>query len=162
MEEEGWYNGYDWDEREAKFRVLKKMVAKGDLAPATGPCDLCGDPEVPVEYHDEDYSLPYIWEPPALYKLCRNCHRNKLHKRFSNPAMWQAYLAHIRRGGYARDLKDRVIKKEYDVARAAAAEGQPFSLIPLRPYMRVAGQEWFASITLDPASLVSPSGRPRP
>ena len=162
IESSGWYNGYNWKEREAKLRALKRRMASGEQPAAVGPCDLCGDPEVPVEYHDEDYSLPYLWESPALFKLCRNCHRNKLHKRFADPAMWKAYLMHVRRGGYARDLKDRAIKKEFDAARVAIAQGDSIELPSLRPYTRQIGEEWFANITMDPASLTSPAGRPRP
>ena len=82
MDEKGWYNGYAWNERNAKLRAMKRLVASKELAPAIGPCQLCGNPDVPVEYHDEDYCKPYIWGPPALFALCRNCHRDKLHKRW--------------------------------------------------------------------------------
>src|SRR5689334_10537327 len=110
----GWYNGYDWNERNAKLKELKERLLRGEQAPPQGPCELCGDPEVPVEYHDEDYSLPYRWTRPALYCLCRTCHRDKLHKRFARQSAWKAFLAHVRRGGYARDLNDEEVKKEVD------------------------------------------------
>lgn len=161
MEKKGCYNRYDWNERIAKLRTLKKRLASGELTQAVGPCELCGDPEVPVEYHDEDYRLPYLWSAPALFKLCRNCHRNKLQKRFADPAMWTAYLAHVRRGGYASDLKVSAIKAEFDGARAAAGRGETVVLRALRPYSGKAGEEWFAKITLDPQSLRSPAGRQR-
>src|SRR3982751_6604015 len=101
MKTTGWYNGYDWNERYAKLRALNRRIRAGDSRAPTGPCQLCNDPEVAVEYHDEDYSQPYLWEPPALYALCRHCHRHKLHKRFSRPYAWRAFLVHVRRGGYA-------------------------------------------------------------
>lgn len=159
---DNWYNGYSAKERDIKSKVLKRMVAKGELPPASGPCMLCGDPDVAVEYHDEDYSEPFIWEPPALLCLCRHCHRDKLHKRFWRHSAWQAYIAHIRRGGYARDLKDKKIQKELEACRTAIERGEPAILPVLRPYTREAGKEWFANLRMDPESLSDASARPRP
>lgn len=162
METSGWYNGYAWAERNAKLNELKRRIARGEQPPATGPCALCNDPEVPVEYHDEDYSLPYLWGPPALFALCRNCHRDKLHKRFARPFAWQAFLAHVRRGGYARDLKDPQCRREVLEHQLALEHGDPLALEPLRPYRAVAGEEWFARLSLDPTTLSSKRARPRP
>lgn len=162
MQEAGWYNGYGWPEREAKLREMKRRIARGEQAPASGPCQLCGDPDVPVEYHDEDYSQPYIWGPPALLSLCRNCHRDKLHKRFLRPLAWSAFLAHVRRGGYARDLKIPEVKREVQALQAALARGETLELKSMRPYSRRVGGEWFASLSTDPASLSNASSRPRP
>jgi hypothetical protein len=162
MAEGSWYNGYSAIERDIKFKALKRHVSRGELTPATGPCALCGDPDVPVEYHDEDYGEPFIWGPPALLALCRHCHRDKLHKRFWRHSAWQAYLAHIRRGGYARDIKDNAIKKELAQCRAAIESGDVFELRVLRPYRAVIGEEWFANLRMDPESLSDPKARPRP
>lgn len=160
-ESDGWYNGFSWKEREAKLRALKRKIAAGDIQPAGGCCALCGDPAVPLEYHDEDYGQPYLWTEPAMYALCRNGHRDKLHKRFSRPSAWQAFLAHVRRGGYARDLKDAAIRKEVQACQLAIEQQQPFDLRPLRPYARIPGEEWFATLHLDPASLMDRNARPR-
>jgi hypothetical protein len=160
--EDHWYNGYSAKERDLKFKELKRRIVRGELRPATGPCALCGDPEVPVEYHDEDYGEPFIWEVPALSQLCRHCHRDKLHKRFWRHAAWHAFVAHVRRGGYARDLKDREIRKEFDACKRAIEQGRSFVLRSLRPYRCVVGQEWFANLRLDPESLRDPTARPRP
>ena len=150
----GWYNGYSHQERS------KKM---GDHPPATGPCMLCGDPDVPVEYHSEDYSDPYDCRPPATYSLCRHCHRDKLHKRFNRPASaWLTFIAHIRRGGYASDLKEPEIKKELEAYRIAIERGEPFVLAQLRPYSGDVGSEWFANLRMDQESLTDPTARPRP
>lgn len=138
------------------------MLARGDIAPANGPCQLCGDPDVPVEYHDEDYSKPYLWAPPAMYALCRHCHRDKLHKRFSRPTAWTAFIAHVRRGGYARDMKDAEIKRELAAYQAAHERGESLALRPLRPHAQVADEEWFAKLRMAPESLIDPSARPRP
>ena len=162
MAEGSWYNGYSPKERDDKFKVMKRLIAKGEVPPASGPCALCGDPETPVEYHDEDYGEPFIWNAPALLCLCRNCHRDKLHKRFWRHSAWLAYIAHVRRGGYARDLKDRDVKKEFDVCRAAIERGEPYTFRKLRPYQPTIGAEWFANLRMDPESLSAPSARPRP
>ena len=164
MEDKGWYNGYNWNERYAKFKELKRRIARGESFAAKPPCQLCGDPEPKsVEHHDEDYSKEYIWSAPALYVLCRNCHRTQLHKRFFRPHAWQAFVAHILRGGYARDLSIPAIKKEvkaYELALAQAKEPSPLQEIPGRVTPRT--PTWFQSLTLDPAQ-VTPNGiRPRP
>jgi len=118
---------------------------------------LCCDPDVAVEYHDEDYAKPYIWTKPALLCLCRHCHRYKLHKRFKNVNSWNIFLAHIRRGGYARDLKDTEIKKELKEFK----KGTIKNLKLLRKYNQNVGSEWFANLRMDIESLQDPSARPR-
>lgn len=157
-----WYNGYCSLERDKKFREYKRLVRRGELSPPSGPCALCNDPGVPVEPHDEDYSEPYVWAPPALLGLCRHCHRSKLHRRFSDVCGWQAFLAHVRRGGYARDLKDKAIREEVNQCKLAIRAGEPFTLRTLRPYPGVPEEEWFANMRLDLQSLTDPGARPRP
>lgn len=151
--ERNWYNGYSPKERSKKLKELKRRLAKGLTPKASGSCDLCNDPGVPVEYHSEDYSEPFLWEPPGLLVLCRHCHRHKLHKRFSDQAAWHTFVAHIRRGGYARDLRDKDIKKELSLYKLSLDSGKPLSLKELRPYRHVKGQEWFANLSLNPESL---------
>ena len=109
----------------------------------TCACALCGDPSAPLEYHSEDYSKPYRWSPPAAYALCRHCHRNKLHKRFDKPELWEAFKAHIRRGGYASDLKMPEIKREIDDYIKARQGGKTPTLKYLRPYPHTVGTEWW-------------------
>ena len=155
------YNGYSPKERDAKYKALKKLIASGDLLQAKGPCDLCNDPEVSVEYHYEDYSLPYLWTKPALLCLCRYCHRSKLHRRFNNPGNWYSFLAHIRRGGYASDLKNKDIDKEVKSFQVAQKNNVNFKLKVIRPYQHAVGSEWFASIRMDIESLQDPKARPR-
>jgi hypothetical protein len=165
MKTEGWYNGYGWSERYAKLRALKRLIDRGELPLAKGPCQLCGDPDVPVEFHDEDYSQPYLWGPPALFALCRNCHRDKLHKRFARPHAWLAFIAHVRRGGYARDLAAPELRREVATLAKALSAGEPPSALPSlngRTYASTIGEEWFANLSCDPTT-VSPGGpRPRP
>lgn len=166
-EDKGWYNGYSWKERYyVNYKEMERLIASGELQPASGPCAICGDKEVEVEYHGEDYSIPYIWVEPATYVLCHYCHVYKLHQRFARPIAWQAFLAHVRRGGYARDLtkeaKDPNIKKEVDAYRAAIKRGETPALRQLRPYTKTIGKEWFAHLRMDEASLKDPTARPRP
>jgi|SRR5882672_6040809 len=163
VDDSGWYNGYNPKKRKDNFKELKRLVAIGELAAASGPCALCGDPDVPVEYHNEDYGIaPFIGVEPALFALCRNCHRDKLHKRFWRHSAWRAYIAHVRRGGYARDLKEKSIKKEIEAFRIAIERGESPALPELRPYTRKIGSEWFANLRMDPESRSDPTARPRP
>ena len=158
---DSWYNGYSPKERDDKYKELKKLIANGVLAVANGPCDLCNDPNVSVEYHDEDYGLPYLWEKPALLSLCRHCHRYKLHKRFNNPSNWKIFLAHVRRGGYASDLKDKSIINELKEYKKVINNGGTYNLKKLRDYKPVIGSEWFANIRMDIESLSDKTARPR-
>ena len=52
-----------------------------------------------------------------------------------------------------RDLKDPKIKKELEAYRDAIELGVPFSLQTLRPYTRKTGEEWFASLRMDPQTM---------
>lgn len=158
-----YYNGYSSPEREAKYQVMLDRISSGELANPSGPCLLCRDSDVPVVYHDEDYSMPYLWEPPALLRLCRNCHTDKIHKRFVRPlSHWQAFLAHVRRGGYARELKCPAVKTEIAACRQAFEAGEPFSMRQLRAYEPDDRPEWFAHLRMDLASKTDPAARPRP
>lgn len=163
-----WYNGYSWPERMAKFRAMQRLLASGDLHAPVGPCRLCGDPghvegSVVFEYHDEDYSLDYRWTEPAAYVLCRACHIYRLHQRFARPQSWLAFIAHVRRGGYARELKEPGIKREVAKYRLALERNDPVpTLDELRPYEHQPAEEWFARLSLELESMTDASMRPRP
>jgi hypothetical protein len=147
------YNGFSPQERAANGAALLKALKAGTVPIPSGPCALCGDAIVPLEYHSEDYSKPYKWSRPAAYPLCRSCHRNKLHKRFGNPEMWEAFKAHVRRGGYARDLKKTEIARELEQYIAAHRSGDTVILKSLRPYEHTIGTEWWDSLSVEkPAS----------
>lgn len=156
-----WYNGYSDAERARKGREGVRGRANGTLKTYAGPCMLCNDPDVGVEPHSEDYSEPYRWDVPAVYWLCRHCHRSKLHGRFRNPSMWAAYKAHVRRGGYASDLKDPKVAREFAAYRRAVALNRPATLKLLRK-RDLRGQKWWDRLRLDEASLHDPKARPRP
>ena len=157
----GPYNGYQGRERDRKAAARRRRRADGLPAHPRGPCALCRDPTVPLEAHAEDYSLPYRWEPPAEYALCRTCHKNKLHKRFSNPSDWEAWKAHIRRGGRSSDLATPDIAAELKAYKAARAKGSTFVLRRLRPRV-VTGAEWWQRIRMDTRSLTDRNARARP
>lgn len=142
------YNGFTGKEREANGAALRRAIQAGTVAAPTGPCSVCGDPSAKVEYHSEDYSKPYKWSPPAAFPVCLACHRNKLHKRFGNPDMWDAFKAHVRRGGYASDLKQPEVARELQRYMEAKREGRTVEseLSSLRPYPHVVGAEWWADL----------------
>jgi hypothetical protein len=155
------YNGYTGAERAAKLRAWHVLRQQG-LAPVwRAPCSICADPSAPVERHAEDYSLPFSWQPPAEYGLCRSCHRNHLHKRFLNPHGWQAYLAHVRRGGYSTDLHEPEIRGQLRAMKFALANSKRLTLPRLR-VRRLTGNEWWERLSLDPKSLTASWARPRP
>lgn len=157
-----WYNGFSPEERLAKLNVCNEKLEKGEIADASGPCMLCGDPDIPVELHSEDYGKPYLWTYPAVLSLCKTCHRFKLHGRFARPEDWQTYVAHVRRGGYSREIKDPEISKELRAYREALKKGEtPNGLCVLRPYTQELGKEWFANLRLDAESKMDPTARPR-
>ena len=154
------YNGYGGKERILKAEARRRRRADGLPAHPKGPCALCGDPTVLLEAHAEDYSLPYCWDPPAEYALCRTCHKNKLHKRFSNPSDWKAWKAHVRRGGYSSDLAKAEVVAELKTYKAALESGAPFTLRRLRP-RTVTGSVWWERLRMDSKSLTDPKARPR-
>lgn len=140
------YNGFTPQQRDKKFKKLKELIASGVFPPASGRCELCSDPGSPVEYHDEDYGEPYVWTQPALFRLCLHCHRVKLHQRFARPLVWATFVAHVRRGGYASDLKNPEIKRELQNFRRMNESGQNCLLVRLREYRYEGTQEWFTSL----------------
>jgi len=160
------YNGYSWDERWENELVMNRFIASGDVPKASGPCTMCGDPDAKVEYHGEDYGLPYIWTEPATYILCQHCHRQRLHRRFDRPFHWLAYLEHVRRGGDGSDLNtDPPDPDQFIAWLEALKSGKPFEplpAIPGRQYRHKLDQEWFAGLTMNPASLTGTPFRCRP
>lgn len=158
----GWYNGFSPAERNAKMLVCNEKIASGEVADASGPCMLCGAPDIEVELHSEDYGQPYLWTYPAVLTLCKTCHRFKLHGRFNRPEDWYTYVAHIRRGGHSPDIRDPEISKELRAYREALKKGQePQELRVLRPYAAEPGTEWFSNLRMDAESKTDPSARPR-
>ena len=147
------YNGFTGRERDANDTALGKAIEAGTVPAPAGPCSICGDPHSKVEYHSEDYSKPYSWVPPAAYIVCVVCHRNKLHKRFANPIDWEAFKAHVRRGGYASELKQpdvveelKSYKEELKRNKEDRKSEPKLELRSIRLYPHVVGTEWWANL----------------
>lgn len=77
------YNGFTGRERLRTFGLQKWLVKMGALTPLLH-CQICDQPC--DQEHAEDYFNLERW-----IELCRGCH-GKLHKRFSNPLVWQRHL----------------------------------------------------------------------
>lgn len=148
----GWYNGYSPKERGAKSAW--RRAGKVKLTPAKPPCELCGDPGTKVRYHSEDYSLPYLWDAPAVYALCRPCH-SRLHKRFDTPGSWEAFKAFLRRGYYAREATSKRLDK---LQRLGSKYAWPEVSRRVRPRL---ADPWWERLTTDRRSLRARWARPR-
>ena len=149
------YNGLTWPERMAKFKEMNRRLATGELAPPLGPCRLCNDPggsgtDVTFEFHDESYSQDYSWAEPDAYAVCRDCHVYRIHQRGAHPESWQVFLAHVRRGGYAREMREAEVRSELSRCRKAILSGEIGGLTALRPYAPTPGQEWFSRLSTSP------------
>jgi hypothetical protein len=161
------YNGFSWNVRMAKYRDMQRALSSGTLKALKGPCRLCGDPggpttDVTFEYHDEDYGTPYSWDEPAAYVVCRSCHIYRIHQRFARPESWRAYLAHVARGGYARDMREPEVKQELAAFRAASKSGNVLPQLRSRNGGRRAIEgEWFFGLSLRPDGSI-PNKQARP
>jgi hypothetical protein len=80
----GEYNGFTATERNRTARLSNRLAELGATSPAT-VCDICGASA--DDEHAENYYDLTTW-----IGLCRACHRNALHKRFSNPRRWAELL----------------------------------------------------------------------
>jgi hypothetical protein len=155
------YNGYSGKERDEKEAERARLLQSGDLQMRHTACELCGDPDTPTKPHVEDYSKPYLWEPPAEYMVCDTCEHDMLQKRFRNKDRWDSFKAHVRRGGYARDLQDPAINKEFLDYREARERGEKPTLRKLRD-RQLTGEEWWEKLSIDSNTLTDPKSRPRP
>jgi hypothetical protein len=154
------YNGYSWQQRARIIPAYRKLTGKH--APFEGEaCAMCSDPNRPPgEWHSEDYSEPFSFQPPQSFPLCKPCH-TRLHKRFKAPrGEWQLFCHHLEAGGYGAEFV-----KLHDLAERRAlceqvASGAPIVFARIRP--KGPGPHWWQNLTLDPESLVAPWARPRP
>jgi hypothetical protein len=152
------YNGYSSKERTRKLRESKRQFPNHSHPCYQRPCHMCGDPDADVRPHSEDYSVTYLWVPPAVYALCKPCH-SRIHKRFARPSFWKAYKLHLRRGGYGSDLKMGRIAREVSRLAKSIENGTPFELPLLRDRKST---EWWERLSIDPRTLTDPAARPRP
>ncbi|MBP8232999.1 MAG: hypothetical protein KAY22_11895 [Rhizorhabdus sp.] len=122
---------------------------------------MCGDPDrAPGEWHSEDYSEPFSFQPPESYPLCKPCH-GRLHKRFNAPAgEWELFCLHLESGGYGSEFVKRLTLAERRDLSQHLASGEAVSLARVRPCSP--GPHWWQTLTLDPESLEAPWARPRP
>jgi len=160
------YNGYSWKQRTAISAARHLTEASADSSilaylNSGKPCELCSDPNQPPSgWHSEDYSLPYLWAPPATFIVCNACH-GRLHKRFNQPWDWRLYLLHLRAGGYGYEFTQRNSLKQRRAWMETLAAGGEVKLPAIRE-RPLTGQEWWQGLTLDPESLDAPWARPRP
>jgi hypothetical protein len=155
------YNGYSWKQREAILKAYKRGDAGPGFSFAGKPCGLCGDPDRPAgEWHSEDYSPPFSFNPPATWPICKACH-GRLHKRFNKPAAeWALFRRHVEAGGYGREFAACYPPRHRAALCEAIARGEVVAAPALRP--RADGSDWWQGLTLDPESLEAPWARPRP
>ena len=143
----GYYNGYSPGERVAKLQAMHKKWPGRTHPYYRGRCHMCGDPTSPVSPHDEDYGLPYRWQRPAMYALCRQCHQ-RLHRRFKSPMAWEAYKRHLARGGYGSDLQNGSVARQLASCAAALTHGDVFPLAAMR--RRAVLRCWWDQLSPDP------------
>lgn len=155
------YNGYDWKQREAILKAYRQGAAGPGFTFVGKPCGLCGDPERPgSEWHSEDYSEPFLFEPPATYPVCKACH-GRLHKRFNRPASeWEFFCRHLEAGGYGREFTSNFTAAQRAAMTAALERGEPVELARVRDPATTSA--WWRELTLDPESLHAAWSRPRP
>lgn len=91
------YNGATGRERIYVWQQNRIGDLAGLLSPL-GQCSVCE--QRPADgRHGEIYFRPF-----ALVDICRSCHA-RIHRRFSNPARWEAFLEEVvARDGWAHSL----------------------------------------------------------
>lgn len=147
------YNGFSAAERAKKLVDMHRQISSGLLRVPRGPCRLCNDPgeakdENQFEYHDEDYSWEYKWAEPYAFVVCKLCHL-RIHTRFKHPEAWHCFLAHVRRGGYAREMREVSVKRELGEWRRALNTREQLPLLrPVRQYVGSPGNEWFSRLSV--------------
>ena len=155
------YNGYDSHQRGGIGKAYKRGEAGPGFTFANQPCGLCGDQNrAPGEWHSEDYSAPFSFNPPQTYALCKSCH-GRVHKRFNRPVEeWELFCRHIEAGGYGREFTALFPVNGRKGWCAAISQGQRVEVNHIRPV--AVSDPWWRSLTLDPESLIAPWARPRP
>ncbi len=155
------YNGYSWRQRNKILLAYHRGEAGPDFTLAGKPCGLCGDPDrAPGEWHSEDYSEPFSFQPPESYPMCRSCH-SRIHKRFNAPdEEWELFCLHLEAGGFGNEFVPLYPK----ATRRSVIEQMRNGFIPKVDPIRPLDDRlrWWRSLTLNPESLEAPWARPRP
>jgi hypothetical protein len=154
------YNGYDWLQRIKIIAAFRRQT--GRQQPFEGaPCAMCGDPDRAAgQWHSEDYSEPFTFQPPESYPLCAVCH-GRIHKRFNAaPGEWELFCLHLESGGYGGEFTRRWTLAERRALARSLADGAAVDLIQIRT--RPPEPHWWRSLTLEPESLTASWARPRP
>ena len=155
------YNGYRWQERGRIAPAYRRLTGRNAPFENGEPCAMCGNPDRPAgEWHSEDYSEPFSYQPPESYPLCKPCH-SRLHKRFNAlPGEWDLFCLHLEAGGYGAEFVKFRSPHERRVLCRDIASGAKIALPRVRE--KAPGPYWWRSLTLDPDSLDAPWARPRP
>lgn len=109
---------------------------------------------------EDERAMPFSYEPPASYPLCKPCH-SRLHKRFSaDPGEWELFCLHLEAGGHGSEFVTLRGLAERRALCREIASGRKVALPRIRE--KESGPYWWRSLTLDPESLQAPWARPRP
>ena len=80
------YKGWTPAQRQASYKKTMKAIKDGVIPPAT-KCELCGQTEGKVMYHNEDYSHPTKY----LMSMCWTCHM-MWHSKYRSPRSYRIYF----------------------------------------------------------------------
>lgn len=94
------YNGFTGAQRDNAQAWINRQIKAGLLALKPAQCSECGQTAGVLHYHSESYAKPYGGHI-TRYHLCYICHM-LLHRRYSHPARWVAYLEMLKTGQRAQ------------------------------------------------------------
>jgi hypothetical protein len=135
------YNGFGPKIRDDSFRWMKEEIAAGRVEPPS-QCSACGETDGHLDYHTEDYSLPFGPHVYA-YPLCFRCHM-MLHIRYRRRKDWLRYVEQLEAGAVYVPLRSR---GEIHRISGSAWIGEPVQMLP-RPRGRL---EFFRGLSLERA-----------
>ena len=135
------YNGFGPKIRDDSYRWMKAEINAGRV-PEPAECLACGETNGHMDYHTEDYSLPF---GPHIYaySLCFRCHM-MLHIRYRRRKDWLRYVEQLEAGAVYFPLKSR---GEIYRLNGSAWIDQPQRVLK-RPRGRL---EFFRSLSLERA-----------
>lgn len=150
------YNGYSGMERQAKYDEYKRLCTQGeDPYKSIKSCQLCGCTNQALEPHSEDYGEPYKWGPPYEYAICSFCH-HWIHARFAHPHDWDAFKAHVRRGGWGQEFAGSLERKSY---KEDGRTVWPPMMVDGERRPQRNGLDWWEGLTTSAASMADSAAR---